>query len=151
MTPSLVLQDLKALTPDLCVQLGVSGQAQVIRLERFAYNTIRSNYPDNTGAHPDERPIEDGRPLEATLETSIPLEPLLKRLKAVGVPAEVSIDPGRYLCNRAYYAALDHAEVPALFVHVPHTDNRDPEGQRWTLERLQAGTEAILLGLSRAR
>ena len=147
-TPTVLLEDLGRIAPDLCVHLGVSGQAEIIRLERFAYNTIRSAYPDNTGAHPDESPIDDDRPLEAPLETPLSLQPLLERLVAAGVPAEISIDPGRYLCNRAYYASLRQGQAPALFIHVPHTDNRDPEGKRWTLERIQTGTELILQSLS---
>tara|TARA_B100000530_G_scaffold200489_1_gene127747 strand:+ start:296 stop:940 length:645 start_codon:yes stop_codon:yes gene_type:complete len=149
-TPSLLLEDLDRIQPALCVHLGVSGQAQVIRLERFAYNTIRSAFPDNVGAQPEEQPIEIGRPVEATLETPLPLAELLERLKVDGVPAEISTDPGRYLCNRAYYASLNRNQAPAIFIHIPHTDNRDPSGERWTLQRLRIGTESILRSLCEA-
>ena len=147
-TPTVLLRDRAHIQPDLCLHLGVSGQAEVIRLERFAYNTIRSSFPDNADELPEEQPIEDGRPIESTRETPIPLGPLLEQLKTDGVPSELSIDPGRYLCNRAYYESLRLEAAPSLFVHVPHTHNRDPSGAPWTIERLRAATESILQGLN---
>jgi len=148
-TPRILMEDRARLQPQLCVHLGVSGQAQVIRLERFAYNTIRSNFADNAGVHLDEQPIDSARPLEAALETSVDLEELLAQVQTDEQPCELSEDPGRYLCNRAYYESLKESMTPSLFVHVPHTDNLDPAGARWTPERLMAGTQVILERLCR--
>lgn len=149
-TPKLLAEDRARLHPDVCVHLGVSGQAKVIRLERFAYNTIRSSVPDNEDKLPEEQVIDPGLPLDARRETTLPVSMLLTRLDERAIPAEISIDPGRYLCNRAYYESLRLDEAPALFVHVPHTDNVDPSGERWTLGRLRAAMESILEGLSEA-
>ena len=149
-TPRLLMEDRERIQPALCVHLGVSGQAQLIRLERLAYNTIRSNFEDNAGVHLEEQPIEPAHPIEASLETSLDLSALLNEVQTDEVPMELSEDPGRYLCNRAYYESLKSPETPSLFVHVPHTDNRDPSGERWTPERLMAGTRTILESLCRA-
>lgn len=147
-TPRALVEDRERLRPELCVHLGVSGQAQRIRLERLAYNTIRSSFEDNAGVRLEEQPIEPDRPMEAALETSLDLRELLEELQSDEAPMELSEDPGRYLCNRAYYESLNRPETPALFVHVPHTDNRDPAGLRWRPERLMAGVRAILRNLS---
>ena len=148
-TPRILMEDRERLQPELCVHLGVSGQAQLIRLERFAYNTIRSNFEDNAGVHLEEQPIESARPIEASLETSLDLKAVLLEVLTDALPMELSEDPGRYLCNRAYYESLKRPQTPSLFVHVPHTDNRDPAGARWTQERLMTGTRAILESLCR--
>ena len=145
--PGLLLGDQERIQPDLSLHLGVSGQAQKIRLERFAYNTIRSSFADNTGQHLQEQPIDDDRPLEAVLETQLDLSAIRAQAQTSDLPIELSEDPGRYLCNRAYYASLKRAETPALFVHVPHTENLDPTGARWTQDRLMAATRAILESL----
>ena len=149
-TPRILVEDRERLQPELCVHLGVSGQAQVIRLERYAYNTIRSNFEDNVGVHLEEQPIDPARPLEFSLETSLDLNAVLGEVRTDELPVELSEDPGRYLCNRAYYESLKRPQTPSLFVHVPHTDNRDPAGARWTQERLMTGTRAILESLCRA-
>jgi pyroglutamyl-peptidase len=53
------------------------------------------------------------------------------RLRAIlrrhGIPCRISQDGGRYLCNAAYYQALD-APVPVLFIHIP---KRAPAARPW--------------------
>lgn len=62
------------------------------------------------------------------LRTPFVLAPLRDRLRTLGVPCELSTDPGRYICNFTYYNSRRLADelrrtlgvrVHVLFVHVP--------------------------------
>ena len=145
--PRLLEEELVGLSPVASLHLGVSGQSKTIHLERFAYNTMRSTFADNAGVERDGALIDDTRALETPLATPVEIDGLVERLTMRDVPAEISGDPGRYICNLAYYRALSLERAPALFMHVPHLDNRDPHGARWTIERLEEATRVVIEGL----
>ncbi len=53
------------------------------------------------------------------METSMDLKRLADALAVEGHEVELSTDPGRYLCNLLYYAALSRHAPPCVFVHLP--------------------------------
>jgi pyroglutamyl-peptidase len=146
--PRILTEDIARLEPALCLQLGVSGQAKTIRLEGSAHNAMASTFADNAGVEMEDQPIDLERGLEHRLQTPVDRSPMISRLDAAGLPSELCEDPGRYICNRAYYEVLALGAPPALFMHVPHTDNRDPSGEPWTLPRLVQGTRIVLQALT---
>lgn len=101
--------------PDAVLAVGEAGGRGAVTPERFGRNRIDARIPDNDGAQPRDQVIDDGAPLRpATLD----VDELVRRIRAVRVPAEVSEDAGAFVCNRL---AVDVAAlgVPAAFVHVP--------------------------------
>ena len=103
--------------PRTLVLLGEAGNAKHIRLESRAWNELDFTIPDLAGRQPRGRRID---PSAADfVETTVDIPALLKRLRASGIKDEASTDPGRYLCNRLYHAALSRFCMPSLFIHLP--------------------------------
>ena len=91
---------------DTIVMLGEADRPH-LSLEQFAYNEIDMRIPDNTGIQLKNHTIDCGQ----TQKTPFDLN------KWVKPGIQISTDPGRYLCNYAYYLVLKkHSSV--LFIHV---------------------------------
>jgi pyroglutamyl-peptidase len=130
--------------PDAILMLGLAARTRHLRIETRARNTVSTVIPDADG----RRPILPA--LSANARTSMPARAPTARLwqsaRAAGVPARLSSDAGRYLCNALFWHALDAAARAgepkvAAFVHVPQLR---PD---LTLARLTRAGEAILLGI----
>jgi pyroglutamyl-peptidase len=117
---------LRMLRPRAVLLLGEAAQANCLRIESLAWNELDFTIPDIVGRQPRGRPIDPAGP--DRLETSIDVGALQRLLEREGHPSELSTDPGRYLCNRLYHAALSRAAVPCLFVHLP-LESRLPPGR----------------------
>jgi pyroglutamyl-peptidase len=53
------------------------------------------------------------------LATGLPAAALARAMRGAGVPARVSRDAGRYVCNHFYFLLLRRLAGRAVFVHVP--------------------------------
>jgi pyroglutamyl-peptidase len=75
----------------------------------------------------------------AALRGLWPWAAALDAMRATGAPARLSEDPGRYVCETVYWAALNagHAALTA-FLHVP------PPGPDWQTARVAAAVAACL-------
>jgi pyroglutamyl-peptidase len=107
-------------SPDLVVATGVAGGRAKVTPERVAINLEDARIPDNAGDRPTERPIAEDGP-DAFL-TRLPVRAMVERMTAAGVPAEVSLTAGAYVCNHVMYRMLRHVagrDLSAGFVHVP--------------------------------
>lgn len=110
------------------LMLGQAGGRSRISLERVALNWIETAHPDEEGARPATGVIlPEGPP---ALLSSLPLESWRERLEARGIPAEVSLSAGGYVCNHLlYHASVLFPTVPSLFTHVPYLPEQAREGQ----------------------
>ncbi len=115
--PRRLLDAVRRLSPRAVLLLGEAGNAERIRLETRAWNELDFTIPDISGRQPRGLAIDKGGP--SFLDTVVPAERLLRSLLDAGHDAELSTDPGRYLCNRIYHAALSRIGAPSLFVHLP--------------------------------
>lgn len=107
---------------DAVVLLGVAVGRPHLSLERVAINFRDPARPDNADAVPDRPEIVPGGP-DAYFST-LPLEALRDALAALGLPVEISLTAGAYLCNASFYLArhaLAERGTPCGFVHVPPT------------------------------
>jgi pyroglutamyl-peptidase len=101
--------------PDMALHLGYSSEARGAVIERRAFNQ-GCEHEDADGQAGDCGPLlADGA---EELTSPFHAEPIREALRAEGLAASISDDPGRYLCNRLYYLSLA-ASLPALFVHMP--------------------------------
>lgn len=116
--------------PGLVLMFGVSSRARGFVLERYAFNEA-STLADAAGVTGACGPlIASGR---ARRSSTIPLAQIARDLAAAGLPAEISDDAGRYLCNGVLYHALSAQRAARLptrtgFIHIPATLEPDQPG-----------------------
>ena len=99
---------------------GLHGQNPFLDFEQFGLNAGQQE----KGHDPAETPFPLGEAGPAAHETTVPLPPLVRRLREAGIPARISFHAGTFLCNASYYQLLDWArnhDPPrrGLFVHIP--------------------------------
>lgn len=110
--------------PRAVLATGVAWQG-LIQVETTARNERRP-HKDNRKELPRRKLIEPGGP--RIIATHLPAERIVKRLRALGLPAETSDDAGGYICNETFYSLLRETaqleeelgeRVPAGFIHLP--------------------------------
>ncbi len=116
-----LLDAINRLRPALVICTGQAAGRAAISLERVALNLADSAQPDNAGVRLVDAPVVPGGP--AAYWSTLPLRPILAALRARGLPAELSLSAGGYVCNHVFYTLM-HAlrDAPAVrggFVHLP--------------------------------
>jgi pyroglutamyl-peptidase len=120
--PAALLQTFEATQPDGVVCLGQASGRKGISIERVAVNLLDFRIPDNAGNQiSDQSVIVDGA---AAYFITLPIRQIFETLKEKGIPAELSLSAGAYLCNQVIYTLLHHLQsqslqIPAGFIHLP--------------------------------
>ena len=123
------LQELKQLMrlhqPALVVCVGLAGGRSALSLERIAINLSDAAIPDNAGVQPLDAPVVAGGP--AAYFGSLPIKAMLQTLHGAGIPAEISMSAGTFVCNHVYYGLMHELAKQRLpqraaggFIHVPY-------------------------------
>ncbi|MFN3853276.1 MAG: pyroglutamyl-peptidase I [Phreatobacter sp.] len=128
-----VARDLPALIarhrPAAVLLFGLAGRSGHVRVERFAHNVTTRRTRDASGAFHVSADIVTGGPWR--MMTGFCIGRLVHALRRAGLNARTSISAGEYLCNFAYWLALEAVRRGetrvALFVHVP-LPPRSPRG-----------------------
>jgi pyroglutamyl-peptidase len=120
--PAILKHTINLIQPSAIIMLGEAGDAQTIRLETTAWNEKTFRIPDIAGRIPSGIPIDPSAP--DTLSSSLPLKAIHKNLQKLKIPASLSNDPGRYLCNQIFFTAINflqskHINIPTGFIHLP--------------------------------
>jgi len=107
--------------PDALLMFGLAPRARALRIETRGRNTV-SLLPDAGGIALRRLTIAAGGP--AALAMPAPARRQLAAARAARVPAALSRDAGRYLCNYLCWRAAEAAGKPdgpriAAFIHVP--------------------------------
>lgn len=106
---------------DAVLCIGQAAGRFAVTPEMIAVNLQYASIPDNDGNCPKDEPIESGK--EARFST-MPIRRMAERVKADGIPCEVSYSAGTYVCNDTYYRLLSFFEgtpVKVGFIHLPVT------------------------------
>jgi pyroglutamyl-peptidase len=146
------LEELVARThPDAIVHLGLASRRKQVSVETRAVNRITTLHPDAAKRRAAARAVRAGG-LPA-LRSPLAIPSLVTLMRRTGVPTQLSIDAGDYVCNQTLYTSLASGGAPALFIHVPRlTDVRresdDDEAARITLPALTRAVEAALLAIA---
>jgi pyroglutamyl-peptidase len=139
--PAIVTDVIARCTPDVVIDFGQG--AGDISLEQTAYNLKDTGSAvDNRGLFQAGIPIDDDGP--PTLLSGLPVDRIQMMLEAMPISevigrqrAVLGTDPGRYICNNTFYAAVAAAAAidPAIragFVHLPYTiDFNEQQRQAW--------------------
>jgi pyroglutamyl-peptidase len=140
------LPKLFAEDPDIILMFGLAGRRRHLCIETQARNAVSVLHPDAGGYRPTRGIIATGGP--AALRGNARFAPLFGAVRAGGFPARLSRDAGRYLCNYAYWLALERARGgrPLVqFIHIPPVRPGQPQ-----FGRLLAAAEALLIALMAA-
>lgn len=108
--------------PTIVLALGLAAGRARVSIERVLLNLIDARIPDNLGAQPIDVPVV-AEALPAHFAT-LPVKAMLRALQAEGIPAELSLSAGTYVCNAVGFALLHlaAARTPAPragFIHLP--------------------------------
>ena len=117
----MVLDRIEALRPDLVLCIGVADGRDAITPERIGINLRSASLPDNAGNQPAQEPVIEGGP--DGIFSTLPVEEMVKAIRAAGDPASVSNTAGTFVCNDVLYTLLHHyAGTPTRvgFVHLPY-------------------------------
>lgn len=149
--PQALLAALQAHRPDAVVCLGEAPNRAVISIERVAINLLDFTIPDNSGVVVTDHPVIPGGP--AAYFATLPLRAMFNAIQAAGVPAELSLSAGSYLCNAILYHLLHYqaAQVrpaPGGFIHLPRFPQQAVDAKQRTptmsLETILTGLRAVL-------
>ncbi len=146
--PALIAQH----KPDALLLFGLHGRAKAIRIETRARNAL-ALLPDASGKVLRRGVIAPGAPSAKTMP--MPAQRLLAAACAARMPAVLSRDAGRYLCNYLCWRAVDSAVPLAVFVHVPKVARFSPPSRpgasrRFTAADLSRAGEKVLVALRAA-
>jgi pyroglutamyl-peptidase len=142
--------------PDVILMFGLAARRRHICIETRARNARSLVFPDVGGWQPARAAIEIGQMHE--LKGNAPFAFLLSAVRRSALPARLSRDAGTYLCNYAYWGALQRMRdnYPLVqFVHIPSIAVAPRRGtfkrRASPLSRLITAGENLLIALLAAR
>lgn len=120
--PAALLAAMDSGQPDAILSFGLAIGRAKISLERVAINLMDYRIPDNAGNIVHDQPVVPGGP--AAYFATLPLRALFNALQDSGIPVELSLSAGAYLCNQVFYTLLHTLatqQKPTLagFIHLP--------------------------------
>jgi pyroglutamyl-peptidase len=146
------LPKLFAEQPDIVLMFGVAGRRRHLCIETRARNALSVLYPDASGRRPQRGVIVLNG--QTALRGAAPFADLLGALRTGGFQAGLSRDAGRYLCNYAYWRALEQARGSrplVQFIHIPPVRfkprPRQPHRRRLSFPSLLTAAEMLLIAL----
>ena len=118
----MITRAMDELWPDAVISLGQAGGRKAVTPERIAINWMDARIPDNAGHQPKEQFIEAGGP-DGCFST-LPVEAMVAAIREIGLPGEVSLSAGTFVCNEVMYRVLRHAartmpDTRCGFIHIP--------------------------------
>ncbi len=141
--------------PDVLLMFGLATRTPHLRIETRARNALALT-PDAAGISPRRRDIAGGQP--AAMAMPAPGRRLFAAVRTARVPASLSRDAGRYLCNYLCWRATEAAGKPggprlAAFVHVPNVARlarRPIKRRKLNLDDLTRAGSALLAAVAGA-
>lgn len=118
--PRMLSALLKRHQPDRVIAFGLAASRKVLSLERVALNWCDAAIADNDGARPRACALKKRAP--AAYFSTLPIDPWLASLDHLGLPSEISLSAGSYLCNAVFFElmhAVQGKPIEAGFIHVP--------------------------------
>ena len=149
--PAKVIELIGQFRPDAVLCLGEAGRRQALNIERVGINLMDYRIADNSGNLVADEPIVTGGP--AAYFATLPVRAMLAASLEAGVPAELSLSAGAFLCNQVTYAvlhylALQNLATPAGFIHLPslpeQAARREPVVASMALETMVKGVRAAI-------
>ena len=115
--------------PDVVVATGLAGGRAAVSVERVAVNLVDARIPDADGVQPVDVPSLPGAGPAAF--SSLPVKAIVRAIGDAGIPAELSMTAGGYVCNHVFMHAAAWAAASgrrAGFILVPWRTGQAPSG-----------------------
>jgi pyroglutamyl-peptidase len=144
--------------PDIVLMFGLAARRRQLCIETQARNARSILFPDVRGYRPARGVIALGE--QAVLRGAAPFGRLLAAARGSRMPARLSRDAGRYVCNYSYWRALEFAgrgNRPLVqFIHIPRVrfaphPKRKRKHRAPPLHTALAAAENLLIALIAAR
>lgn len=135
--------------PEAVLCVGQAAGRKALSFERVAINLRDASIEDNAGYKPsDEAVFPEGR--EAYF-TSLPVKAMVEAVKALELPAELSLSAGAFVCNDVFYTLMRRCSERGIlggFVHVPlspeQAEKKEPQPPSMSIGDMTRGlAEAI--------
>jgi pyroglutamyl-peptidase len=133
--------------PDALLMFGLHGRAKAIRIETRTRNAL-ALLPDASGKVKRRGVIALDGPVARSMP--MPAQHLLAAAREARLPAVLSRDAGRYLCNYLCWRAAESGVRLAAFVHVPKVARHSKPKRKELGPRLR-GDERRMTGPLRKR
>jgi len=122
LAPRRLINLLREHQPDAVIAFGLATGRAKISFERVAINLMDFTLADNAGVRIENQPVIEAGP--AAYFSSLPIHTMLEALTHAGIPAELSLTAGSYLCNQVFYVLMHEIETHNLktragFIHLP--------------------------------
>lgn len=124
-----LLTHVERLHPEIVLMCGVAGGRSAVTPELVAINYRHASIADNAGQQYAGQPIDPAG--ETAWMTRLPVNAMVEAIRALELPASLSLSAGAYVCNDLYYHLLAREQelgCRSVFVHVPPTEQLDAEG-----------------------
>ena len=138
--------------PDAVLLFGLAGRSDRVRIETRAVNGASLIHPDAMRSVPRSRKLFPKAPAELFVRPEI--RRLIAAARRGGVPAQLSRDAGRYVCNASLFTCLDKTRRKrrplVTFIHIPWPRARNTRrrtGKQPSAMALFRTGEAILRAL----
>lgn len=144
-----LLSALESSSPSIVLCTGQAAGRASVSIERLAINLRDASIADNAGFRPvDEEVLPGG---EAAYFTTLPVKAMLAALKEAGIPGELSLSAGSFVCNDILYTLLrstSGTEISAGFVHLPlcpeQAEKKSPPPPSMDIEDMAKALEIML-------
>jgi pyroglutamyl-peptidase len=134
--------------PDIVLLFGVAPRARHIRIEELGRNRVSVLFPDAGGF----RPTQPFIALRSVARRNrLPFARLVRAARLSGAKAVRSRNAGAYLCNYAYWKALERAGAGSrvvAFIHIPPIARSQLGRHTARLDDFVRAAEAILVALA---
>ena len=144
-----LLSALESAEPSIVICTGQAAGRSAVSIERVAINLRDASIADNAAFTPVDEPVSpDG---EAAYFVTLPAKAMLAALKEAGIPAELSLSAGSFVCNDILYTLLratKGTDIAAGFVHVPlcpaQAEKKSPPLPSMSIEDMTKALECII-------
>lgn len=139
--------------PHAVICTGQAAGRAAISFERVAINLRDAAIADNAGFRPtDEAVIPGGQ--EAYFVT-LPVKAMAAAVREAGLPSEISLSAGAYVCNDVLYTLLRRCKaenIPGGFVHLPlskeQAESKEPQPPSMSIEDMAKALRAAITVLA---
>lgn len=149
--PRALLAEIEQRQPHAVVCLGEAARRPAVSVERIAVNLLDYRIPDNNGAQVTDLPVEPDGP--AAYFSTLPVREIYEAILAAGIPVELSLSAGAFLCNQVFYTGRHYVSrqeksIPLGFIHLPALPEQAAKAQApYASMNLETSLRAIRLAL----
>ena len=117
-----LIEVVEMVQPEAIFCLGEAVRRSVISVERVAVNLEDYRIPDNAGSQITDQLVIPGGP--AAYFATLPVRKIFEKIHLAGIPVELSLSAGSFLCNQVLYEILHYLGLHRLpakagFIHLP--------------------------------